>query len=457
MTSPAEPDLDERIALFRHALVSRVLAADLSAEQRRGEIRRIVEAEHQIPGTHRTRIAEGTLRDWIRAWRRGGFEALKPRRRIDEGRSRALAPAVADRLCELKEAEATLTIDECIERVLGEGLVEPDARPARSSVHRLFSRAGLTGRTAPHADAGVDRRRFAFRDAGQLWTSDVCHGPTLVAEGSTRRRRKSYLIAFLDDATRVVPHAAFAFSEGTQAFLPVMKQALLRRGIPQRLYVDNGAAYRSHHLALVCARLDIALIHAKSRSPQGKGKIERFFRTVRAQLFARMDEADRGSLEAANRRLQSWIEGEYHHRAHRGLEDATPLEQWALSAAGVRYPDPDVELDDLFLFETRRRVASDRTVSLDGRLYEVDAALIGERVTLRFDPSRPQARVQVVHEGAFVEHARVVDPYQNCFVKRDRQSGAPDTDTPPTPPPKGLAMRRLQQRDGRDGDGGGPQ
>jgi len=86
----------------------------------------------------------------------------------------------------------------------------------------------------------------------------------------SRIRRKTYLIAFLDDATRVVPYCAFTFAENTQAFLPVFKQALLRRGIPQRLYVDNGANYRSRQLALVCARLGVALIHARPHQPQGK-------------------------------------------------------------------------------------------------------------------------------------------------------------------------------------------
>ena len=120
------------------------------------------------------------------------------------------------------------------------------------------------------ATDGADRRRFSYRWAGQLWMSDVMHGPS-VADG--KRRRKSYLISFLDDATRVSPFSAFAHAENTVAFLPVFKQALIRRGVPQRLYVDNGANYRSQHLALICAKLGIALIHARPHQPAGKGKV----------------------------------------------------------------------------------------------------------------------------------------------------------------------------------------
>jgi transposase InsO family protein len=176
-------------------------------------------------------------------------------------------------------------------------------------VHRLLARHGLMARS--QEDPGErDRRRFAFAQAGELWMSDVMHGPSVAVDGRTRR--KTYLIAFLDDATRVVPQAAFALSENTATFLPVLRQAIDKRGLPQRLYVDNGANYRSQHLALVCAKLSIALIHARPYHPQGKGKIERFFKTLRAQLLTRLTGEDTASLTALNRRLAAWIEGEYH-------------------------------------------------------------------------------------------------------------------------------------------------
>ena len=141
--------------------------------------------------------------------------------------------------------------------------------------------------------------------------SDVMHGPTVGSDSNDQRRRsKTYLIAFIDDATRVIPQARFTFAESAEKFLPVLKQALIRRGIPLRLYVDNGANYRSRHLSLVCAKLGICLIHARPCQPAGKGKIERFFRTCRAQLLPVLGAADTGSLDAVNRRLWAWVEGE---------------------------------------------------------------------------------------------------------------------------------------------------
>jgi transposase InsO family protein len=295
----------------------------------------------------------------------------------------------------------------------------------------------------PAQPSGQDRRRFAFAQAGELWMSDVMHGPSVAMPG--RGRRKAYLIAFLDDATRVVPYCAFACSENTQAFLPVFKQALLRRGLPQRLYVDNGANYRSQHLALVCARLGVALIHARPYQPQGKGKMERWFRTVRAQLISRLSATHTNSLDSLNRRLWAWVEGEYHLTPHRGLEDQTPLDRWAMSADQVRLPGPGLDLDALFLFEAKRRVQRDRTVSLNGTLFEADAALVGQVVTLRYDPALPASRgIEIWHEERFVGRATPLDAYANCFVRRNRPTQNLDADAAPGAPRSSrLALRDL--------------
>jgi hypothetical protein len=231
--------------------------------------------------------------------------------------------------------------------------------------------------------------------------SDVMHGPAVVVDG--RRKRKAYLVALLDDATRIVPFCAFTLSENTAAFLPVLEQGVMRRGIPKRLYVDNGSAYRSHHLALVCARLGITLVHARPHSPQGKGKQERWFRTVRMQFCATLREGDLASLEVLNRKLWAWVEGEYHQSPHKGLDGKTPFDAWAMSSGDVRLPGPELDLREMFLFEQRRKVHADRTVSLGGVVYEVDAALVGETVTLRFNPSKPGAPIDVWHRGKKIQ------------------------------------------------------
>jgi hypothetical protein len=300
----------------------------------------------------------------------------------------------------------------------------------------------------PSEPTSKDRRRFAYERAGELWMSDVMHGPAVTTAGG--RKRKSYLIGLLDDATRVVPFAAFALSETVAAFLPALKQAILRRGIPKRLYVDNGSAFRSHHLALVCAKLGVTLIHARPYQPAAKGKQERWFRTARMQLLPTLTATDLTSLEALNRRLWAWVEGEYHRSPHHGLGGMTPLDRWAMASSEVRLVGPDCDLDELFLFEQKRVVQKDRTVSLHGVIYEVDASLVAETVTLRYDPSRPGGPVDVYCQGRKIEQAKRIDLYANCFVRRDHTTKALRPDHKLDDPPAGLPLRHLGRTEQED-------
>ena len=447
-----DDDRRQQIALFRYGVIAELVHWPVGTKGLYARIEAKAARDYTIPASTRTRIAAETIRHWLKAYRKGGFEALLPQPRADRGRVRRLPAAVAEALLATKEANPALSVQLVIREARRRPEVPDELPLPAATVHRLLARHGLMEkRTGEAGDA--DRRRFAFAQAGELWMSDVMHGPSVVV--GERVKRKTYLLAFLDDATRVIPHAAFSLSENTQTFLPVLKLAIEKRGLPQRLYVDNGANYRSRHLALVCAKLGIALIHARPYRPQGKGKIERWFQSVRGQLLTRLAAEDTASLEALNRRLAVWIEGEYHHTPHRGLDGVTPLEQWARTGNDVRFPEPGLDLADLFLFETERKVQKDRTVSLNGVVYEVDAALVGETVTLRFDPGAPPERpIQVCHAGKRIELARPVQTYANCFVKRDRPSWTLRADGPaPQPTPSALRLRELPDADDDDAEG----
>jgi putative transposase len=436
----------EQIALFRYGVIADLVHRKAGERGLLALLREKAAREYEIPGSRRRHVAEETMGDWLSAYRRGGFEALFPKPRSDQGHSRAIPQTLADLLCSIKDETPTLTVAQVIEqaRTRSEATLPERALLAPSTVHRLLSRHNLMCKAVLNSAGNKDRRRFAFDKPNELWMSDVMHGPAVFAEG--RRKRKSYLIGLLDDATRVVPFAAFAFAENTTAFLPVFKQALLRRGIPKRLYVDNGAVYRSTQLSLVCAKLGITLIHARPYLPQGKGKQERWFRTVRLQLLPTLGEADLASLDALNRRLWAWVEGEYHHHPHRGLDDETPLDRWAMTAQDVRLVGPECDLDEICLFEVKRRVQKDRTVSLHGVVYEVEAQLVGQTVTLRFDPSRPGRKVDVYFGGKKVQQAKPVDAYANCFVRRDHDTKMLEPITPPRTPPAGLKLSDLRKR-----------
>jgi putative transposase len=433
----------EAIALFRYGVISDLVRLPRGHRGLATLIGKRAEQTYDIPGSRRGRVAAETMRDWLGAYRRGGFEALLPKPRSDQGQARAIPQAMADQLCTIREDNPGWSVRMVIAEAVKSGQVPDGMELAPATVHRVLSRAGLMERGTDEPSSN-DRRRFSFIKAGQLWMSDVMHGPSVVVEG--KRRRKTYLISFLDDATRVIPFATFALGENVACFLPVFEQAIRRRGIPQRLYVDNGAAYRSQHLSLVCARLGTTLIHARPYQPQGKGKQERWHREVRRQCLGTLVEQDTSSLEALNRKLWSWVEGEYHQAPHKGLDGETPHGRWAQVSDEVRLPDANCDLGAIFLFEERRKVHKDRTVSLRGVVYEVDAAFVGETVTLRFDPSRVGKPVEIWVKGRKVAMAKRVDAYANCFVKRSNETrDTLQSDGAAPTPAEGLRMRDFNE------------
>lgn len=453
-TDTAVVEIDERrreVALFRYGVIADLVQLEPHHRGLYALLSRKSEQDYTIPGSLRRKVAPETIRGWLRDYRCGGFDALAPRVRADQGSSRSIPTQVVDLLCQMKEDSPQLSIPLLLKlaREKHVEVITEEVTLPESTIHRLLSRRGLM-KKQPGDPTSNDRRRFEYENAGDLWMSDVMHGPKIRDGG---RLRKTYLIALIDDATRVVPYAAFTFSEGTVSYLQVLEQAVRRRGLPKRLYVDNGSAFRSRQLAMVCAKLGIALIHARPYTPQGKGKMERWFRTARMQLLTRFGPEQLASLEAMNRALAVWVEGEYHHAPHRGLADESPMDKWARSSEGVRLAAADV--GDHFLAEQKRKVQKDRTVVLDGVAFEVDAALVGERVTLRFDPAqKPDRRtLEVWHQGRRVELARRVNVLANCFVKRNNTTK--NLEIPkgsPSALPEGLAMRQLIDTSGDDTD-----
>jgi putative transposase len=254
-----------------------------------------------------------------------------------------------------------------------------------------------------------DRRKYEAELPNDIWQSDCMHGPMVDVEG---RQRKSYLFAFIDDMSRLICHGEFYLNERIDAYTDALRKALRRRGLPRKLYVDNGPAFRSHHLSHATASLGIALIHSKPYQPEGRGKIERWFRTVRSQFLSSCTEGM--TLQGLNDSMSQWLDTHYHQHIHSSTRQ-TPLSRYLKHAHLLRVAPKD--LDDYFRVRVQRKVDRDRTVSLNGRLYEAPVDLIGKAVTLLFHEADP-ARVEVFFEGT--SHGMLVplDLNVNCRIRR---------------------------------------
>lgn len=441
-----DEEMRERVALFRYGVIGELVNGPLAKGELEKLLTRLSQKDWTIPGTDRTRIARSTLRDWADAYRAMGLDGLKPRPRSDAGQSRAIPAQVQELLLAMRRERPKASIESLIRAMRLSGRVPADVRLAPSTVHRLLAAHGVPA--TPPAGAEPDARAFTYPNANDLWTSDVMHGPRLLVPGR-RDGGKTYLVAFLDDATRMVPFAAFYASENAACFTDALKQAMLRRGVPRRLYTDNGATYRTHHLQVVCAVLSIVLLHSRPHHPRGRGKVERFFRTVRSAFLPHVTPEMLRDLASLNRVFWAWLEAEYHQTPHGGLDGKTPLDRFLEDGALVR-PAPD-DVDAVLRMRVVRKVARDRTVQLFGRVYEAPDGFAGETVEVRFDPYDPARPVHMVRKG---EHGEILlrrlDLHVNAKTPRAKATERPEE----APPPTGISYLDLIAKKHFGDDGG---
>jgi putative transposase len=399
-----------QLATFRFGVICDfVNGSGLSPGEKTRLLREKCGRKWQIPFSGRTRISRSTILRWVRLYKagRGKLESLYPCVRKDCDQSRAMDEETCLALAALRSRMPALPVPHLIREMETRKLVSPGVTLNPSTVYRFLHRQHLM---SPIERTPQDRRKFEAELPNDLWQSDVMHGPMVEAGG---KMRKSYLIAFIDDHSRLVPYGRFYLSENIVSYMDALQWALLKRGLPRKLYVDNGPAFRSKHLEYTAATLGIALIHSKPYTPQGRGKIERFFKTVRSAFLTGFTGKTLGHI---NESFGSWLTDVYHQRPHGGTGQS-PFKRFTAHTECLRAAPKD--LKDYFRQTARRRVGKDRTIILNDRLYEGPVSLMGQKVELLYHPDAPD-QVEVRHNGQSYGMAHPVDLHVNCRVKRDK-------------------------------------
>ncbi len=307
-----------------------------------------------------------------------------------------------------------------------------------STLYRFLKQRGLTERQllAPPA-----HKKFEAQTSNQIWQADMLFGPYVQRPGGGKMQ--AFLHATLDDASRLIPHAQFYSSQGLDASLDCLRQAIAARGVPVRLYIDNAKIYRSQQLARIAASLGTLIVHTPPYQPEGRGKIERYFRTLRDQFLTNLDPKQSLSLEELNDRLWTWIETAYHRAEHSAL-GATPLVRWQRDIEHVRQLPPATDLRRLFFYRLDRLVRRDCTFLLHQRFYEAPPHLPGETIEVRFDPlgvdQNGAAEVEIYFQGKPQGTARLVDPVINAQLPSAKRLA------PAEPAATGINFVELLQR-----------
>ena len=408
------------VALFRLSVLGPLVSRE---HLEHGELKRLIRElagrDYDIPGTDRYRIGEKSIEAWYYAWRRGGIEALTPKVRSDRGQSK-LPAAIQAALLEAKRVNPRRSIDQLI-ALLEHSAQAPRGAVPRSSVHRLLQSHGLS-RPLGAASEPEEHRSYEARYAGDIWYGDVMHGPRVPVTG---RVRKVYLVSLMDDASRLLTHSAFCTGEKALDIEGVLKQAVLKRGLPIKLVVDNGPAYRAQTLQGICARLGIHLIYCRPYAPEGKGKLERWHRTLRNQFLSELDPTRIHDLADLNTRLWAWVEQIYHRRIHSSLQGQTPLQRYQQDLPRIRSLGHRAErLDELFYHRLPRKVRKDGTVSYQGQRFEVPYELAGQSVQLVVDPHSGQVISVEDAKGETLGQATALDVLANSHRRR-RQPATP--------------------------------
>jgi putative transposase len=370
----ARTDVQRRreVGLFRYALVRDAADPGLSKRERGRLVRALADRDHVRSDGRVVRVARGTLDQWIRAYRRGGFDALVPQPRVVPLRTPA---GMLELAFQLKRERPERTAAQ-VRAIMLASAADGDHVPGERTLQTHFARQGLNVRADGRARGKV-YGRFEAQVRNELWTGDGLHGPKLA--GSQARR--AVLLAFIDDHSRLVVGWRWGTGEDVFGLEAALRSGLMSRGVPEAILVDRGSAFVSSQLMRACAVLGVRLIHASPRAATTKGKIERFFRTVRDQFLVEID--DGVELPELNRLFSAWLEVVYHRRAH-SETGCAPLARF--DAAGAPPLPTPALLREAFLWSEERAVTKTATVSLHSNSYEVDAALVGRKVELIFDP-----------------------------------------------------------------------
>lgn len=348
-----------------------------------------------------------TISTWLCRYQKHGVTVMENKPRSDKGKSRKVPledVAEALRQARPKAHGKTPTVALLYRLCIEEGLLTR-SQIAPNTFRRVVKQYELL---KPDQECSHKLRlAFAKAHANELWQADTLHGPFVKINGAPVQTR---LIAFLDDASRVCCHGQFFPAENVDTLIESLRAAFYKRGVPHALYVDNGSIYTSKEIIQICARVGCLLHHTPVRDGAAKGKIERFFRTVRDQFLAR--QLDLSSPEVLNRQFTHWVEEHYNAQVHSVL-GMSPLDRYALDRSRVRFLPPNEANDELFFVEEERHVRADNTFAFKSLRWEAPRHLPDRTIHVRFQRSQPTARLIVYYQGERMGEARLLDAIAN--------------------------------------------
>jgi transposase InsO family protein len=440
-----KPDAEARsqeIALFRYGLISSLLFDALPAGAVEKALAEIAAKSYRIPYSSRKKVGISTLRRYLKVYQAHGFDALRPQTRTDRRQPRAFPPEVLQKAIALREEQPARTTPMIVELLKR----DPELKDVQGlNAHTLTTHLRQQGKTRRLlADKPRVYQRFEREHSNTLWQGDAMVGPWLPDPNAPGKKRRAHLFCFIDDHSRLVPYAEFFFDEALPRLERVLKVGILRRGLPQALYVDNGKVYAAHQFEAACASLGIRKWHTAPYSPESKGKMERWFLNVRLQFLPEVETSEIATLADLNESFWAWLELIYHRRVHSETEQ-TPLERFQAGLKDVRSADAET-LRKAFLWRETRKVRRDGRIDLQGNTYQVPAQLAGRKIELRFDPF-DLSNLEIWLDSNNLGKAAVTQQGREKHIAVERLASEPPQPTKPKSSLDYLAALRQEHQE----------
>jgi transposase InsO family protein len=373
-------DMDRELAYFRFALIAPVVQGTFPDASVAAYCRRVTEKPIIRPDGTTFHYKPGTLSKWVDLYKFGGMEELMPRARSDKGGTKKLSDEAISEIYSLKEKFPRLNAVQIHARLVQEGLTPASTSPR--AVQRYIKVNDLKN---PAASGPLkDRKAFEEPYFGAMWQADTCYFPYVPDENGKKQR--TYLMALVDDHSRMVVGARLFFADDAYNFQKVFKDAVATAGIPQKLYVDHGPSYENSQLAFICGSIGTVLIHAPVRDGAAKAKVERFFGVVKSRWLHGLDTGQIRSIDEFNRELAEAVR--VHNLAVNSSTKETPMARFIATRGKIRIPESEEWLDECFMNRISRKVKNDATLSLQNIQFDVPMQFIRQTVEVRFLPGR---------------------------------------------------------------------
>lgn len=398
-------DLEHEMALFKYNLIAPLINGTYTETSIKAYCVNVSMKTYILPDGSIKRFSHETIRWWFRRYKDMGFNGLYSKPRADNGKLRALSSEIQQIIIEKKKENFRKTATSIYNELIDEGLIS-SSEVSLSTVIRFVGKI----KNKLNVVSGEDMRAFEMRYANDLWQIDTSHGPIISIDG---KKYKTYLIAIIDDASRLIVGYGFYLADNAVNVQLTLKEAILKYGIPKRLYADNGAPYKNVQLSLICANLGISLLHAKAYHGNQKGKIERTFKTIKEGWMFNINYDDFHSLEMLEKSLGFFI-NQKNNTIHSILKK-TPVDRFLEDADKLVRKDDRI-ISQAFMHTVERKVGNDALVRINGESYETSQNHIGKRVIIRYIPDMKHIYLQS-SDGTLKEIYRV-NRVENSQIKR---------------------------------------